>query len=294
MTQTDLKGNTSDPAAVEVLRPPPYDPVQSGSTAPTTATPLYSRPRNHILISRTFGAIPHTRFAVDPNIRLPSSLLQPKRLIAFHRPTPNLELDVEFGAIDAEVDVLPLSEDSPQNGDPDADGIEITESGFVNTRKKVRVKARTATGNITLRVHAPPTAPIALSVSSSFGRIRVYLPRTLHGPLSISSLRAHRLSPELQRACTPLSEVGNTTRWFVGDIAAWSAKGERGDEVCLESEFATVWVGYVGEEEVGEGAEKESAPGWGKRGVDLSGALVLLGMLYWILMRFAFSWEGMI
>jgi hypothetical protein len=91
---------------------------------------------------------------------------------------------------------------------------------------------------------------IALHVETTFGHVRVYLPRTTHGPLTLSSsLRAARLSPALRRICTPLHEEGLKTNWFVGDIGAWSAKSEVGDEVRIGSDFGSIWVGYIGEEE---------------------------------------------
>jgi hypothetical protein len=56
----------------------------------------------------------------------------------------------------------------------------------------------------------------------------------------------------MQRVCTPLSEVGGTKRWFVGNLAAWSANGERGDEVQVNVTFGSAWIGFVGEDEFEE------------------------------------------
>ncbi|KAJ7303675.1 hypothetical protein DFH08DRAFT_650506, partial [Mycena albidolilacea] len=80
-------------------------------------------------------------------------------------------------------------------------------------------------------------------VETTFGHVRVYLPLTTHGPLTLSSSwRAARLSPVLRRVCTPLREEGLKTNWFVGDIGAWSAKSEVGDEVRIGSDFGSIWV----------------------------------------------------
>ncbi|KAJ7661143.1 hypothetical protein B0H17DRAFT_909806, partial [Mycena rosella] len=73
---------------------------------------------------------------------------------------------------------------------------------------------------------------------STLGQLCIFLPRTFHGPLGFSSsLRAVRLSPELRRASTPLSEADGAARWFVGGVAAWLARGERGDQVLLRADF---------------------------------------------------------
>ncbi|KAJ6564985.1 hypothetical protein DFH09DRAFT_1475556 [Mycena vulgaris] len=175
---------------------------------------------------------------------LPSSLLEPpgpvfgvleeKRWPSL--PKPNLELSLDFGAIDADIEVLPLA--------PEGHADHVPRS----SQKKVDLKASTVTANITLRVHAP-SAPIDLRVQSSFGQVRVFLPRTLHGPLVIATaLRRAHFSAALRRVCTSVLEVRGTTRWFVGDVAAWSAGGERGDKVWVGSGFGELWVGYIGEE----------------------------------------------
>ncbi|KAJ7135669.1 hypothetical protein C8R44DRAFT_695998 [Mycena epipterygia] len=249
MTQTDLKQDTRPDDTLHIISgPPPYVPVLGNGM-----NGLAPCPRNNIVISRTFGALKRTRFSVDPNIHLPASLIQSSRLSVLPRRTPNLELSVDFGAIDVDVEVLPLqvpAEAPPENW------VALNEYGstYLNERRSsrkddVHLEAGTTTGNIDLRVHAPHTTPISVRVSSTFGQVRVYIPRTFHGPLTISSsLLAPRLSPELRRVCTPLSEVGDKVRWFVGDVGAWTAKGERGDEVRVGSEFGRVWVGFVGED----------------------------------------------
>ncbi|KAJ6484495.1 hypothetical protein C8R47DRAFT_1017328 [Mycena vitilis] len=272
--------------------PPPYEsgPVPSETIDDPdagTSPPTFTRPGNNIVVSRTFGAVKGVHFTVDPNIRLPKSLLRPAPLAAFPKPRPNLELNVEFGGIDAEVDVLPLIGEVP----PDENAGFETPMQKVDPRK-VRLKATTATGNITLHVNAPPTAPISLHVSTSFGHVRVYLPRTMHGPLTLSSsLRSPLVSPSLRRACTPLREEGLNTYCFVGDIGAWTAKDEMGDEVKVYSEFGRVWVGYVGEDEHAAPVRRRGSVRMRLQlGSKTLGAILLLWAAYWVLVRF-FAWQ---
>ncbi|KAJ7251049.1 hypothetical protein C8J57DRAFT_1723327 [Mycena rebaudengoi] len=303
MTRTDSKAPVLDdtPIPTQTSLPPPYDPLpKEGDPVPEDGNDgnddvhagTSTRAGNNISINRAFGALKGMRFIVDPNIRLPKSLLPPQPLTVFTKLQLNLRLTVDFGAIDAEVDVLPFAAAPLPHGDANP----VSELDDVDPRlkKNVHLKASTTTGNITLRVNAPPTTPITLHVETTFGRVRVYLPRTTHGPLTLSSsLRAARLSPALRRVCTPLREEGLKTNWFVGDIGAWSAKSEVGDEVRIESDFGNIWVGYVGEEEpvpvlrVGPHAPAPSASAPAAAGGTAGGngnplflALKMLGLLW--------------
>lgn len=95
----------------------------------------------------------------------------------------------------------------------------------------------------------------------------------------MSCLGAPNLSAELKRACAPVSEVGGSKRWFVGDLAAWRDRGENGDEVVAGTRFGGVWVGYVGEEE-----EAKRALQWGILHwvVNTMVALLLVVALRWL------------
>jgi len=272
MTQADLKEASPDSSSIpaQISGPPPYDPVAHGGNDDDDAgmpAVFTARPGNNIIISRACGALRGMRFTVDPNIHLPKSLLRPQQ------PEVNLDLKVDFGGIDAEVDVLPLLAPPPQEDNSSPEDYP--------RQKKIHLKARTLTGNLTLRVNAPPATPIVLNVGTDFGRVRVYLPRTMHGPLTFSSaVRTPCLSPALRRVCMPLREEGNKTHYFVGDIGAWTAKDEMGDEVTVTSDFGHIWVGYVGEEEEIPHVQPRSRFQLGLRAV---GVILLPWTLYWIL-----------
>ncbi|KAF8127801.1 hypothetical protein K438DRAFT_1948906 [Mycena galopus ATCC 62051] len=297
MTQTDSKEPVLDgtPVSAQTSLPPPYDPLpKEGDPLPNDEnedvdTGTSTRAGNNISINRAFGALKGMRFIVDPNIRLPKSLLPPQPFTVFPKPQLNLRLTVDFGAIDAEVDVLPFNAAPPPHDDRDANPVSALDDVHPRLEKNVHLKASTTTGNIALRVNAPPTAPIALHVKTTFGHVRVYLPRTTHGPLTLSSsLRAARLSPALRRVCTPLREEGVKMDWFVGDIGAWSTKNEVGDEVRIGSDFGSIWVGYVGEEPVSvlqvgpqvPAASASARAAAGRNGNPLFLALKMLGLLW--------------
>ncbi|KAJ7025178.1 hypothetical protein C8F04DRAFT_1129516 [Mycena alexandri] len=280
MTQTDVKETALDatPIPAQSSVPPPYDPLPVGGNGDAG---MFTRPGNNMVVTQTFGALRGMHFTIDPNIHLPKSLLPRPHEISVHpKPRPNLKLGVEFGAIEAVVDVLPLTAAPPEN--PRRSMFDQS-----NLDNKVYINASTTTGNITLSVKAP-TTPVVVVATSTFGHVRIYLSRTMHGPLTLSSsLRAPRLSPALRRSCTPLRQEGDKTNWFVGDIGAWSAKDEMGDQVKVESQFGSVWVGYVGEEEA---VAKRAVPVGLQVSAHSAGASMLLWAAYWVLVRF-FAWQ---
>jgi hypothetical protein len=112
----------------------------------------YASPRNNVLISRNFGSVKKTRFIVNPNLNIPSSLLHPDPLhiSIFPRSVQNLELSVTFGSIDVDVEVLPLSQQPPYRDSPAAARSSLF--GAVLDKNKVHLKAVTSTGDITVRI----------------------------------------------------------------------------------------------------------------------------------------------
>ncbi|KAJ7488836.1 hypothetical protein FB451DRAFT_679249 [Mycena latifolia] len=227
----------------------------------------FTRPRNNVLISRTFGALnlEGKRVTVDPNVRMPDYLVR-KRTYNFEPPDTNLEFGVTFGAIAADVEVLPFA----PNTLPKRLAYEGRKSN------QVHLKFGASTGNLTLRVHAAPLARIYMETSATFGQTRIYLPRTFRGPLTVFSwARRQRLSAALQRECMPVSEEGSTTLWFVGDIA----NDGNGDHAKVETIFGAVWIGYVGEEDEGARALGGLLAHWARSVV----AVVLLCYaIYWL------------
>jgi len=234
------------------------------------------------------------RFTLDPNVQVPLSLLSPPEwdpsfISAYSlrsRPKPNIELAVTFGGIAADIKVLPMSESVPPCGrEPASVASRFLSMSRSQCPRQSILEVSTTTGNVNLHVNA---AHFSLRTSSTVGQICIFLPRTYHGPLTItSSLGAPCLSPELKRVCTPISEVGCGRRWFVGDLGVWHQRNEHGDEAILNSSFGRVWVGYVGEEEEAKQAFRWDMLQWG---VNLVLALVMffgfhlaIRFLFWIL-----------
>ncbi|KAJ7751495.1 hypothetical protein DFH07DRAFT_774739 [Mycena maculata] len=261
--------------------PPPYVPVP---TSPEhEPLPDWSRPQNNILISRTFSALTKARFIVDPNLYVPDSLLTPPEWDPYipifgSKPKPNIQLAVTFGAIDAHIHVLPRNATVTRRHAYHAAFPLDRLRGREASPEQSTLEASTTTGDITLHIEVPTASPISVRASSTFGHICLYLPHTFHGPLTITSaLGTPRLSAALGGVCTPISEVGNAKRWFVGDLGAWNE--EKADQVLAGTTFGKVWIGYEGEEEEAKRALRWGALQWG---VNIVVALLVLKILQWV------------
>jgi hypothetical protein len=235
---------------------------------------------------------------VDPNLHVPSSLLTPPEwdtsYISLYslrsRPKPNIDLAVTFGGIDAEIKVLPMLGSAEQcaNGQCTAAAATRLLSSHAPCPRQSGLEASTTSGNVTLHIDAAPTAHFSVRASSTFGQICIFLPRTFHGPLTItSSLGAPVLSSELKRVCTPISEVGSGRRWFVGDVGIWHERSEHGDEALLRTSWGRVWVGYAGEEEEAKRALRWGTLQWGVNLVLVLfmalGFHLAVKLLFWVL-----------
>ncbi|KAJ7910725.1 hypothetical protein B0H13DRAFT_2660873 [Mycena leptocephala] len=239
MAHTDLK----EKFELGVLPTPVQMSDTGGSTVHNaTAAPLdewAARPHNHINISRMFGALKRSRFTVDPNLRIPSTLLWAPTWerhdtdVAPAILKRNARLDVTFGDVEADIHVL------PRTGPRCPDGESVGHKEPCKCPRRSVLEATSTTGNIALRIETLSTAHFALGAYSTFGRIRIFLPRTFHGPLTV--IGTAYVSSGLRRASTTISEDDQDK-----------------DKALLGSTFGCVWVGYVGEE-----AEAKQALRWG-------------------------------
>ncbi|KAJ6545879.1 hypothetical protein DFH09DRAFT_1367564 [Mycena vulgaris] len=264
----------SDSKDAETL-PNPVQMLRSRLSVPINLhAELFSRPRNNVAISRMLGSLNGMRAVVDPNQHMPESL-RPKPF--YGRPPPNLELSVTFGAVDADIDVLPFAPDMVHV--PRSRSYLSSDNYRESKGPQVHLRSGTGTGNITLRIRAQPGAPVYIDTNSTFGQTRIYLPRTFQGPLTIDSwARTPRLSAALMHASEPVSASGSVTRRFVGDVGAWTARGECGDQAVVETLYGAVWVGYEGEEDEGKRALGSVLVHWG---VNVTAVIVLLWALGW-------------
>ncbi|KAJ7624876.1 hypothetical protein FB45DRAFT_88155 [Roridomyces roridus] len=288
------------PTTVEILSSGlrPYAETAEFDTSLATALEDWDTksPQNDILVSRNFGSL-KTRFTVDPNIHPPNPLLpavssweKDEQLSSNGKisDVAGAELYVGWGQIDAEVCVLPLSENAvcEQNGYPcrrwakGADGVSWDRPP--PCPMKSRVSASTFIGDVTAKVDigklSPCTPRLILQAMSSWGQVAVFLPRSFQGSLVTSCSGTPRFSSTLAPLCTSIKEVGREKHWFVGDVYAWRAHA---DDVIVGSVFGTVWVGYEGEEE-----EAKKALRWGP--VQWLVHIIAVALILWF-MRIAFG-----
>lgn len=83
-------------------------------------------------------------------------------------------------------------------------------------------------------------------MSAANGSIFLYLPRSLHGPVNITSTVVPTVSKELSRNFTTISEVGRVRKCFVGDL---STREDDADELTVEAlvDSGRVHLQYVDE-----------------------------------------------
>ncbi|KAJ7156645.1 hypothetical protein C8R46DRAFT_1196153 [Mycena filopes] len=210
---------------------------------------------NNIHISRMFGAPANTRFTIDPNIHIPASLLTlpqwaPATIYCYERRKPNMKLYVAFaGLVDVTVHLLAPT-GVPCAGRCGTQDVWTLEPVVCSRQSSIEIN--TITANINVHVTTAAAASFSIRASSTFGQIRVHLPRTFHGPLTISaSFGTPCLSKELAQACMSISEVGGGKRWFVGDLDVWRADSEHGDTALIGTSWGRVWIGYEGEDDEG-------------------------------------------
>ncbi|KAJ7889134.1 hypothetical protein B0H14DRAFT_3855847, partial [Mycena olivaceomarginata] len=232
LKETDKAGNPHGRPSPQTLSP-------ADVTSGLSVADVFAYPRNNVVISRTWGGLKLNHVIVDPNVQMPKSLLQRSYLTSIYDlPATNLTLSVTFGTIEADVEVRPFAAGTAHAASPTS----YVARDYERKPHQVHLKFGSITGNATFRVYAPSTVRIFMETSVTFGQTRMYLPRTFHGPLKISSwARAPRLSAELRNACILIDRgrLHNALlRWkcrrMGGQRRAWrQRKGDNGIRVCV-------------------------------------------------------------
>nr|GAT50898.1 predicted protein [Mycena chlorophos] len=128
-------------------------------------------------------------------------------------------------------------------------------------RQKAQLGVKTKDGRVSLRLHslAPspsaPRTPISLFMKTKDGSLRLSIPRTFMGPLTITRKDArYRFSPALSAVTTVFSDSRGVTRCFVGNLAhsGWAdAPGAwGGDEVDIITHDGRVSVQFDDEVDI--------------------------------------------
>ena len=91
--------------------------------------------------------------------------------------------------------------------------------------------------------------PFSLNVFTKDGKITVLLPRSFHGPITMTSGDGScTLSDDMLKTSTYLGVVDRTTRYFVGQYSPSSMQQVwEGDEVKVETRDGNIRLRYVDE-----------------------------------------------
>ncbi|KAG6379892.1 hypothetical protein JVT61DRAFT_10455 [Boletus reticuloceps] len=203
--------------------PPSYSPpIASGSTLPSAPT-YKSKPTNFLSLSNSDSSI-CGEFVIDPSIRIPPSMLPPLRQDETEDDRKNLNL---------------RSQNNPESA-IGADKPRRTTIALISDHGSIRAQVHTL----------DDAAPFLLTARANHGTIRLAVPRSFHGLLSLSTRHGSiSLSDTLVENATQLSQIDNTRRYFIGDFQALGEDAWEGDLVELEATHGSLRVKYIDEVE---------------------------------------------
>ncbi|KAH0834982.1 hypothetical protein J3R83DRAFT_10697 [Lanmaoa asiatica] len=227
--------------------PPSYspqtEPVASGSapSLPPHSGAYKTKPTNFLVLSNDHNTI-RGEFVIDPSIRIPSAMLPPLSEDETEADRKNLCLRSKFNSVHAEIWLL----GSPRDSVIGAHKPRRTTIALTAEHGSIRTQVQTLDG----------AAPFSLTASSSHGAIRLAIPRSFQGLLSLST-RHGSISPSdsLVQNATQLSQVGTIRRYFVGDFQSLGEDEWQGDQVEIDAPHGSIRVKYV--DEVAEGQGKK-------------------------------------
>ncbi|KAF8997726.1 hypothetical protein BDQ17DRAFT_1309590 [Cyathus striatus] len=196
------------------------------------------QPANYISISRTHTSIKET-YIIDPTIDVPAFLIPPLKEDETEETRMNLSLEATHGSINATVRLV--------------EG----EGGIERKRKRVTIAMKSEHGGITAQILDTPTRPpFHIQLQSSNGDIRLHIPRTFHGPITISIKHGSlRFSESLEESLISFGEMDGVCTGFIGDFSALSGKEAQswdGDEIYVEAKHGHVRVLFDDDDNEGE------------------------------------------
>jgi len=229
-----LSDSKAQPPAGHDDPPPSYSPSDaSGSVPPPT---FKTKPTNFLALANERDAI-KGEFVIDPCLCIPPSMLPPLDAHATEADRNNLCLASKHGSVNAEIWLLGSSSPGGKS--------RRTTLALTSSHGSIRAQVHTLDG----------AAPFSLTGRSSHGTIRLAIPRSFQGLLSLSTRHGSvSVSDAIVQNATQLSQLDTARRYFVGDFALLGAQEAwEGDQVELEAPHGTVRVKYDDEEAEGQG-----------------------------------------
>jgi len=217
-----LKVNTDEP-------PPSYSPLDgqaSGSSSPSVT--FKTKPTNYLALSNDNDTI-RGEFVIDPSISIPSSMLPPLCDSKTEEDRENLSLKSKNGSVHADIWLLGPS------GDTKIDPRRTTIS-LLSSNGSISAEVRTLNN----------AAPFSLTGRTSNGAIRLALPRSFEGLITVSTRNGSiHTSDEIIQNATQLGQLDATQRFFVGDFQLLGEEPWQGDQVEVEAPNGSIRVKYV-------------------------------------------------
>jgi len=217
--------------------PPRYPPqtrsVVSGSvpSSPAPHSPAFkSKPTNFLALSDEHDRdAVRGEFIIDPCIRIPPSMLPLLDEGETEDDRKNLRLTSRFSSVNAEIGLL---------GSPSAPKPRRTTIALTSDYGSIHAQLHTFDG----------AAPFSLIARASHGTIRLAIPRSFQGLLSVSTHHGSiSISDTIVQNATQLGQRGTTRRCFVGDFHLVGRDEWQGDQVEIEASHGSIRVKYVDE-----------------------------------------------
>jgi len=181
-------------------------------------------------------------YHIDPTLSIPAALLTPCVAALPADQRKNIHLFSKNGSVDADIMV------SAAHGERDA-----------KRQQRAKLVAGSANGSVTLRVRRAKSnvvlsaTPVHISAASRNGSVRISLPESFTGPLTLTAHNGSiRLSPGLTARLSTDSHDQHTKKCFVGDMSLYEGDEWYGDELVVEAHNGSVTVDEA------EGSELQS------------------------------------
>ncbi|KAN0086178.1 hypothetical protein V8E55_007312 [Tylopilus felleus] len=220
--------------------PPPSYSAQTepgdSSSGPSSPPTFKTKPTNFLLLSTRDTAL-RGEFVIDSSISIPSSLLPPLGDNQSEDDRKNLSLASKHSSVNAEIWLLPGSP-VPSESATDTLKPRRTTIALASDHGSIRAQLRTLDG----------AAPFSLTGRCGDGTVRLALPRSFQGLISLSTGDGSiTLSDALTQNVTQLSQIDTARRYFVGDFKALGEDAWGGDQVEIEAPHGSIRLKYVNE-----------------------------------------------
>ncbi|KAF8991871.1 hypothetical protein BDQ17DRAFT_1370174 [Cyathus striatus] len=171
---------------------------------------------NYLHISRTHTDIKET-YTIDPTLNIPAFLLPPLGKDESEETRRNLRLETTHGTIGANVRLVDGEAQGEKKG------------------KRVTMVMKSEHGAITATIVRAATRPPFHIHLSTNGDICLHIPRSYHGPITVSlKYGSFKCAESLAKCLTTFNEVNGLSRGFIGDFSAADFRGGEHGHVRVE------------------------------------------------------------